>query len=220
MEISVRKISKPLKLDNILKIDSNTTSDQGVYFPNTYVRMAIVGPSETGKTTLLLAILTETEGLKFTDIYLFCNTLHQCKYKFLQSVIDQIPEITLHICSEDSCPSFENMRSGSCIIFDDFIHPVMTSFFTRSRHFKLNVIVLTQSYLFLKKHEIRENLNYLILFKVDLLTMKYIFNEHLIGRISFDIFVKLKRKANKFLAIDLKRNKFFSDFKEELLLTK
>lgn len=224
--IRTKKINKPLNVINFDETENKKSRLHGHLFPDTYLRMAILGPSGIGKTNLLIALLTQPEGINYKTIYIFSKTVHQKKYVLLQKAIEKVPGLSFIVCNtdenegEDDTLTCDRMEENSVVIFDDYINKKLFSYFTMSRHYKINVIVLSQSYLFLNRHYVRSNLNYLIIFKMDLKTVKYIFDEHILGNITFTSFLKLCEMAWKkiagFLAVDLIGNKYYINFREEV----
>jgi len=85
-----------------------------------HVRLICAGPSNCGKTTALLSLIYNREGLWFENIYIFSKTLYQSKYQELESVLENIPEIAFFKCSNvESVPSLEEVKPNSIMIFDD-----------------------------------------------------------------------------------------------------
>src|SRR5699024_1759027 len=57
--------------------------------PNS-IRSIIVGPSNCGKTNVLITLLGHPNGLKFENVYVYSKSLHQPKYEYLKKVLSNI----------------------------------------------------------------------------------------------------------------------------------
>lgn len=176
--------------------------------PNTLLAL-ICGPSGTGKSNALMALLLEKEGLKFKNIYIFANTLQQAKYKFLQKIITGVPGMQFFTFNNEKPLTPAECLPHSVVIFDDIgleSQKSAKSFFMHGRHFKLSVFFLSQSYSSITKQNLRDNSNFIILFKTDLASLKRIFDEQCVGDCTFQQFSKMCsdiwREKFQFLVID------------------
>jgi hypothetical protein len=59
-------------------------------FPNN-IRALICGPSASGKTNLMLHLLTNPNGLKFENLYVYSKSLYQPKYSYLSDIMKNLP---------------------------------------------------------------------------------------------------------------------------------
>ena len=79
-------------------------------------------------------------------------------------------------------PEPEEIVKGSLIIFDDILTETqekIANFFLRGRHRDISCFYLSQAYTKIpKKSGIRENFNYLILFRQDLVNLRQIYTEY------------------------------------------
>jgi len=50
----------------------------------------VVGPSNCGKTNVMLSLIESPNGLKFENIYVFSKSLYQPKYEYLEKLIKPI----------------------------------------------------------------------------------------------------------------------------------
>lgn len=70
----------------IRNIDSSTNSitklRHSSLLPNS-IRALIVGPSNCGKTNVMIGLLESPNGLKFENVYLYSKSLFQPKYQYL-----------------------------------------------------------------------------------------------------------------------------------------
>lgn len=98
----------------------------------------------------------------------------------------------LHSIKEIGCYTFsasENiiepnqMKKNSLVVFDDVINDrginktVVRNIFTLGRHRNLDVVYIVQSYTKLSKHLIRDNCNFIILFRQDDLNLRHVYND-------------------------------------------
>lgn len=98
----------------------------------------------------------------------------------------------LHSIKEIGCytlPNSQNiidvneMKKNSLVVFDDVINEdeinksIVRNIFTLGRHHSLDVVYIVQSYTKLNKHLIRDNSNFIILFRQDLLNLKHVYND-------------------------------------------
>ena len=175
------------------------------------IRALFVGNSSCGKTQTLLSLLTNPNGLKFQNIYLYSSSLGQKKYEFLEKVLDKVDAINFYKfsnCDEVIDPS--QAASDSIFIFDDLIfsknQAAIQKIFSAGRHFSVDVIYLAQSYACLKKHLLRDNTNLLIVFPQDKLNLKHIYQDHVLNDMTFNEFQNLCSEIWKekysFLVID------------------
>lgn len=151
--------------------------------PNT-VRMIIAGSSGTGKTNVLLSLIESENGLKFENLYLYCKTLDQDKYKYLNQILRSIDGIGFYaFSSSENVLDPSEMKRNSLIVFDDVINDsainrgIVRNIFTLGRHRCLDVVYLVQSYTKLNKHLIRDNCNFVIMFRQDDTNLKHVFND-------------------------------------------
>ena len=145
------------------------------------IRAVICGPSNCGKTTLLINLLENSNGLRFENLYLCGKSLCQAKYKYLIDVFKHIPEITCFTCS---CtldrPKPNDVRPHSVV----------------------------QSYSKIPKQLIRDNANLIILFRQNQINLRHVWNEHVTNSdMDFSTFCKLctlcwSVKNHNFLVID------------------
>lgn len=186
----------------------------GVLLPNS-IRCIICGPSNCGKTNVIISLLEDPNGLKFNNVYLYSMSLHQPKYMYLKKLLSEIEEIGFYTFSsnEQVIPP-EKAKPNSVFIFDDVITQKQNNiktYFCMGRHNNIDSFYLTQSYAHVPKHLIRENANLLILFKQDIMNLKHIYNDFgLSVDISFDKFKYICQKCWEttydFLVLDLERS--------------
>lgn len=201
------------KLD-IVNVDTQIVKNQsrhGSLFPDS-IRAIIVGPSGSGKTNVMYNLITHINGLKFENIYLYTKTPNQEKYVLLKNIIDAIKEANLYIFTNSEKVIKPNLvKQNSIFIFDDVICDNQTpirEFFSMGRHSGANsVFYLAQTYSKIPKQLIRDNTNFLIIFKQDDKNLRHIFDDHCSADIDFVEFRQIchrcwKRKDYGFLVVD------------------
>jgi hypothetical protein len=159
-------------------------------FPNN-LRCLICGPSGCGKTVLLFNLIVQKEGLKFTNLYIVSQSLEQEKYKMLRDIFDNVEEVNLNMMQ--TCEITPNdVPVGSVVVFDDVKdNGNIAMFFSMGRHRKLNCFYLCQTYSKIGKQLLRDNSNFIILFKQDDLNLKHVYNNHVGSDFTFQQFKNL-----------------------------
>lgn len=207
--------SVQLKVDNHDEFCYNNKAKRhGSLFPN-LIRCIICGPSGGGKTNLLLSLLCNENGMRFENVYLYSKTIDQPKYKILDEILKPIKKINFIKCTEAECfKTPEEIKENSIIIFDDVNscsdQELIKHFFTRGRHKIADMFFLIQSYASAKKQNLRDNCNFIILFKQDKLNLKHVYDNHVIGDMKFDKFLEICNECWKykygFIVIDKESN--------------
>lgn len=162
--------------------------------PNS-IRCVICGPSNCGKTNTILSLLLHENGLKFKNVYLYSKTTFQPKYCFLKDVIERIPEINFFMFQDeqDVIPPSQALEK-SIFIFDDVTCEKqinIRNYFSMGRHKEIDCFYLSQTYSKIPKQLIRDNVNFLIVFKQDDINLRHIYDEHVNSDISWLSFKSL-----------------------------
>lgn len=165
-----------------------------ILLPNT-IRCIICGPSNCGKTNVMISLLLHKNGLKFTNVYLYSNTTYQPKYCFLSEVFKNISDVkfTMFSKNDEVIPPKEALPN-SIFIFDDIAcenQINIRNYFSMGRHKNIDCFNLSQTYSKVPKQLIRDNCNLLIIFKQDDINLKHIFNEHVSSDIGWPQFKKI-----------------------------
>lgn len=184
MRFAKQSIDIPVvNTDERTSMRSSKTKRHSDLLPNN-LRCIIAGPSGCGKTNVLISLIESEHGLKFENLYLYSKTLDQNKYKYLCEMLRPIKEIGCYTFSaSDDIVEPNQMKKNSLIVFDDVINDreinktVVRNIFTLGRHRNLDVVYIVQSYTKLDKHLIRDNCNFVILFRQDDLNLKHIYND-------------------------------------------
>lgn len=192
--------------DNINESGGNK---HGPLLPNS-IRCLICGPSGCGKTNILLTLLLDVNGLKFQNVYLYSKSLNQSKYLFLGEVFNRVPCINYYTFSDKSeVTSIEETSNDSIVIFDDVSMEDQESirqYFSMGRHKGLDCFYLCQTYSKIPKQLVRDNANFIILFKQDDLNLKHVYDDHVNTDMTWDTFLSICRTCWKnqynFLVID------------------
>ena len=117
----MRKEKQNLKI-NIANFDMNTNSvikRHNKVLPNN-IRAILSGPSNSGKSNVILSLLIDLNGLRFQNVYIYSKSLYQDKYKFLKQVLDLIRVIKYYEYTDnDMVAAPEDAKPNSVFIFDD-----------------------------------------------------------------------------------------------------
>lgn len=159
------------------------------------IRCIICGPSNCGKTNLLLNLLTHHNGVKFENIYIYSKSLFQPKYKLLEAILQKVPEIGFFkYTSSESIIEPQDAKPNSVFIFDDIMcdkQDVMRAYFSMGRHNSLDIFYLAQTYARIPKHLIRDNCNLIVLFQLDNMNLKHAYADYVTSDMSFAQFQQL-----------------------------
>lgn len=156
----------------------------GSLLPNS-IRCIMCGPSNCGKTNVILSLIVNPNGLRFKNVYIYSRSLYQPKYEYLKKVLSRINGIGCYtFSSNDTVIPPEKIKPHSIFIFDDVIcdkQKNIQAYFCMGRHKSVDCFYLSQSYAHIPKHLIRENANLIILFKQDQMSLKHVYNDHCIA---------------------------------------
>jgi len=152
----------------------------GTMLPTT-IRAIVCGPSNCGKTNVLISLLESPHCVRFENVYVYSKSLQQPKYRYLENLLTPINEIGYFTFSNNSdvIPPSE-ARPNSIFVFDDVACDRQNTIreFSMGRHSNVDCFYLCQTYARIPKHLIRENANLLILFKQDGTNIKHVYNDH------------------------------------------
>lgn len=158
----------------------------------TTIRGIICGPSNCGKTNVLISLIESPHGVHFENVYVYSKSLQQPKYRYLEKLLLSIDEIRYFTFSNNSdvVPPSEALPN-SIFIFDDVAcdkQDAIREYFAMGRHSSVDCFYLCQTYAKIPKHLIRDNANLLILFKQDGTNLKHVYNDHVNTDMSYDDF--------------------------------
>ena len=171
--------------------DACRANRHGPLLPNS-VRGVICGPSGCGKTNVLLSMLESPNGLRFENVYVYSKSLHQPKYRYLEQVLSLVDGIEYFPYSDNTeiVPP-RNARPDSIFVFDDVAcdeQNTIREYFSMGRHSNVDCFYLCQSYARIPKHLIRDNANFLMLFKQDGTNLRRVYNDHVNTHMTFESF--------------------------------
>lgn len=159
------------------------------------IRALIVGPSNCGKTNVMLSLIESPNGLKFENVYIYSKSLYQTKYEYLKKLISTIKGMRLYTFNNnDDVIQTDEIKPNSIMIFDDVAcdkQNNIKNYFSMGRHKNVDSFYLCQTYTRIPKHLLRDNANLIIVFKQDDLNLRHIFNDHVGCDISFEDFKKI-----------------------------
>lgn len=179
----MKLVKQPISLNvkNINLDESPQEIRHSALLPNT-IRCIICGPSNCGKTNVVISLLLHENGLKFQNLYLYSKTNFQPKYCFLREVLRRVPQIKFTEFNDDKdVISPSEASPNSVFIFDDVVcenQLNIRNYFCMGRHKQIDCFYLSQTYSKVPKQLLRDNANFIIIFKQDDVNLKHIYEEH------------------------------------------
>lgn len=181
------RFTKQVTNISIRNLDESTSSSNlnskrhSILLPNS-IRCIIAGPSNCGKTNLLIGMIESENGLKFENIYIYSKSLEQDKYKYLRKLFFPLKNIGFFtFSSSDKVIAPKDAKKNSIMIFDDVIcdknQENIKNYYCLGRHRNIDCFYLTQTYARVSKHLIRDNCNFLILFRQDDMNLRHVYND-------------------------------------------
>lgn len=191
-------------------IENGSIQTHGPLLPSS-IRSLIIGPSNCGKTNVMISLIIHPDGLRFENVYVYSKSLFQPKYEYLRSVLEPIKEIGYYTYSNSNDPILDpsEAKQNSIFIFDDVIceqQDPIRAYFCMGRHKNISSFYLAQTYSRVPKQLIRDNANFIILFKQDVTNLRHVYNDHVSPDITFEEFLEMCSKCwnekHGFLVID------------------
>jgi len=183
-ELSFKEQPTPLPVFNFDKMATGKKPEPKRHrdlLPNS-VRAIVCGPSNCGKTNAVLALLTHPNGLRFANLYVYSKSLNQPKYTLLKRMLDNVEGVDfLPFTDYEQVISPDEARPESVILFDDVAcekQDHIRNYFCMGRHKHVDCFYLCQTYTRIPKHLVRDNANFLILFKQDEMNLKHVYDDH------------------------------------------
>lgn len=192
MKVVKHSCSLPVVNHDTLSVSGRKKKKHSELLPDS-IRSLIIGPSNCGKTNVMLSLLLHPNGLKFENVYVYSKTLHQPKYSALEKIMKPIKGMGYHTFSNHEDVT-SKPKPNSIFIFDDIAcenHDSVRKYFAMGRHNDVCSFLICQSYVRCPRHLIRENANLLILFRQDNKSLKHVFEEHVGSELSWEQFKKL-----------------------------
>lgn len=195
-------------------VDMQEKSKHSDLLPN-HVRCIMCGPSNSGKTNVMLNLLFNPNGLKFENVYVFSKSLYQPKYRLLESVLSSTPGIGYFpFTDNDEVVHPNEVKENSVMVFDDVAcekQDNIRNYFTMGRHRNVDTFYLCQTYSRVPKQLVRDNANFIIVFKQDERNLRHIYEDHVNTDMMYWKFKDLCLKAwkggsNRFLVVDKERD--------------
>lgn len=183
----------------------------GELLPST-IRCIICGPSNCGKTNVVISLLEDPKALCFENVYIYSKSLEQEKYKYLKEILKSIKGLGYYTFAfNENVIDLAEAKPNSIFIFDDVIcgeQSNIRNFFSMGRHKGVDCFYLSQTYTRIPKHLIRDNANLIVLFKQDDVNLRHIYNDYYVAcDMNFNEFRKMCNKCWSekygFVVIDL-----------------
>jgi hypothetical protein len=169
-----------INFDKICNPNKKPEKKKCSLMPNHPFRMLMCGGSGSGKTNVLINMITRF--LDFDKIYIYTKHIDQDKYKWLKNFfqtieddqdlqdIADLPIATFGSHIKDMIPLDKlDKKKKNLIIFDDMLlekdQKPMIELYIRGRHMNATIIYLSQSY-FTTPKEIRINCSCFIIFEI------------------------------------------------------
>lgn len=199
--MEIIKQNEKLKVHNINVFSDNVSNGVGKHgslLPDS-VRCLISGPSNCGKTNVVFNLLTDDNGLKFNNVYVFSKSLNQPKYRLLEKVLSQVSDVGYFKFTDNEEVIHPNdAKPYSVFIFDDVScenQNNIRSYFAMGRHNNVDSIYIGQTYSKIPKQLIRDNANMLVIFKQDEKNLKHIYYDSVNMDMTFEKFKDICGKA-------------------------
>lgn len=195
MKIIKQKQSLPVvNFDELAASNSGKVVPHGPLLPAT-IRCIICGPSNCGKTNLLISLITDPNGLRFENIYVYSKSLYQSKYEFLKKILEPIKGMGYFEYNEnEEIIDPHDARSNSIFIFDDIAcskQDKIQQYYSMGRHKGVDSFYLSQTYARIPKHLIRDNVNLLVLFRQDDMNLRHVYDDHITTDMSYQAFKEM-----------------------------
>lgn len=169
--------------------ESQTKKKNGELLPDS-IRCLIVGPSGCGKTTLLVdnfLLAPNWLDWKNRHLYVFSKSLEQSKYQQLMKLYDGLDIATF----ASEIKPLDDCRENSVVVFDDVIlenQNEIRNFFTQGRHKGMDCFYLAQTFSKIPKQLVRDNANFICLFRQDHTNLKHAYDDYVGGDMNYNQF--------------------------------
>lgn len=191
MRLTKQKVTLPISNFDGTVAAVNDKRKHGPLLPSS-IRCLICGPSNCGKTNLLMTLITDLNGLRFENVYIYSKSLNQPKYQFLKRIFEHVKDIGYYTFTDnESICDPREAKQNSIFIFDDIVcdkQDKMREYFCMGRHNNIDSFYLSQTYSKIPKQLIRDNANLIVLFKQDFMNLHHIYADHVNTDMSFEQF--------------------------------
>ena len=199
--------------------DEKNRRKNGKLLPNN-IRCLIVGPSGCGKTTLMIDNFILSPGWLDSEnryLYIYSKSLDQQEYVNLRELMKHVEgEIGAGVATfcniADDVEPLDDCKENSVVIFDDFSlenQDKVREYYTRGRHKGIECFYLAQTYSKVPKQLVRDNVNFLCIYKQDKTNLQHLYDEFISCDMTYDTFMKICRSCWKkdfgFITVDLTR---------------
>ena len=156
-----------------------------------------MGTSGCGKTTLLFNLILKEWVIPFLHLYMFTKSLEQNAYQNLKKTYEKLSfqentEIAHFYSNCEDLISVDECEPNSPVVFIDCVNEqqqlIIKDYFSRGRHKNISCVYLTQSYIKVDRQLIRENVNFLCVFKQKLKYTRDIYIEYVGSDFTFEEF--------------------------------
>jgi len=160
------------------------------------LRCLIVGSSGSGKTNLLLNFIYNNNGIPFKHLYVFSRSIEQPAYADLRKHYEKVEKIIgsqiAHFYSNcNELLPLDECKNNSLAVFDDCVldeQSKLKDYFIRGRHKHISCIYLSQNYSLVDMQVIRNNVNFLCIFKQNKHYTKRIYDDFIGSDMDFERF--------------------------------
>ena len=135
--------------------------------PTDVFQMLICGPSNSGKTSILLHMLYNL--LEYDKVYLFSKNLHQNEYRALFKTLPQKspPNLVTRLSRRQGMRLFHLVDNQKIVVVDDLVcessQNAIINYFINGRHKNCSIIYLTQTF-YKVPRKIRDNCSHFCIF--------------------------------------------------------
>nr|CAI5836406.1 unnamed protein product [Callosobruchus analis] len=175
----------------------------------------------------MISLLLHPNGLRFSNVYIYCKSPYQPKYQYLRKVLQPLKEIGYFEYTDDkNIVAPDLIKPNSLIIFDDVAacpQDIIRQYFSFGRHRNTDCFYLCQTYTAIPKHLLRDNATLLIVLPQNILNLKHIYEDHCSMDMTFQDFKEMCglswREPYDFLVIDKDSPKNEGDIDKNLTNT-
>lgn len=166
------------------------------------LRCLIVGSSGSGKTTLIWNIITK-RWVPYTNVYIFSRSVEQQAYQLLKKMFEDIAieigeQVAYFFDNCENIISVDDCAEDSLVIFDDCVlenQKKIKQYYVRGRHRNISCVYLSQCYTLVDIKVVRNNLNFVCVFKQNDHYTKKIYDDMVCPDMAYDKFQAICKKC-------------------------